>query len=67
MTITRHGRPVAMLVDTNEIASLDATIEVMADPDLMAQIRRSMRELKAGRGKTYTFHELDELLGIEPL
>jgi len=63
VTITRNGRPVATLLSPAEIASLDATIDVLSDPDLMAQIRRSRREIEAGRAKTYTIEELDRLLG----
>ncbi len=63
VTITRNGRPVATLLSPAEIASLDATIDVLSDPDLMAQIRRSRREIEAGRARTYTLEELDQLLG----
>ena len=61
VTITRHGRPAAMLVGPDEIESLEATNEILADPEFMASIRRGLEDIKHGR--TVTLAELDELIG----
>ncbi len=59
--ITRNGRPAAVLVSPDEIASLEATIEILRDPDFVADIRRGMRQLERGKAKTY--RDLNELFG----
>jgi prevent-host-death family protein len=48
VTITRHGRPAAMLVSIDDIESMEETISVLSRPDLVGQIRESLDELAAG-------------------
>lgn len=62
VTITRHGRPAAMLVGPDEIANWEATAEILADPEFMASIRRGLADIKHGR--TVTLAELDEFMGL---
>ncbi|HUG56546.1 MAG TPA: type II toxin-antitoxin system Phd/YefM family antitoxin [Candidatus Limnocylindrales bacterium] len=62
ITITKRGRPAAVLMSHDEAAGLDATLEIMSDPEFYAQILRNRRALDARRGRTYT---LDELFGPE--
>lgn len=73
VTITRHGRPVAMLVRPQTIESLEATLEIMRDPEFLADIRRGIQDIEAGRFITgeevdAIFDELDaaEAEGREP-
>jgi prevent-host-death family protein len=49
ITITRHGRPVAMLVPADEIEGWRATVEILRDPEFMEDIRRGLRDLDEGR------------------
>jgi prevent-host-death family protein len=58
VTITRKGRPAAVLVSPEEYESWAATLEILADPDFLAEIRRGVRGLK--RARTYTVAELFE-------
>ncbi|HKY52644.1 MAG TPA: type II toxin-antitoxin system Phd/YefM family antitoxin [Candidatus Limnocylindria bacterium] len=62
VTITKHGRPAAVLMSHDEAASLDATLEIMSDPDFYAEILRNRRALDRGKGRPY---DLDEVLGEE--
>ncbi len=62
VTITKHGRPAAVLMSHDEATSLDATLEIMSDPEFYAEILRSRRALDRGEGRAY---DLDELLGEE--
>ena len=57
-TITRNGRAAAIMVSPDEYESWLATIDILSDPKLMAQIERSRRGMR--RAKTYT---IDELFG----
>lgn len=56
--ITRNGRPAAVLVSPDEYEGWKETRVIRSDRELMAEIRRGLRELKK-KGKIYT---LDELL-----
>lgn len=47
--VTRNGKPAAMLVNYSEYERLKETLDVLSDPDLMRQIRRSQAEAAAGR------------------
>lgn len=47
--VTRNGRPAAVLVGTEDLESLEETLEVMSDRSLLAQIRES--EKAAARGE----------------
>lgn len=48
-TITKHGRPAAVLLSADDYASLQETLEVLSRSDLVAQIRKSLRELETER------------------
>lgn len=48
-TITRHGKPVFVIVDPDYFDSLIETIEVLADPEAMAALQASAEDLAAGR------------------
>jgi len=61
--ITRNGRPAAILINPAKLESLIATVDILSDPNMMAQIRRSERQLATGHYKIYTLDELDELFG----
>lgn len=57
IVVTRNGRPAAMLVNVEEYERLKETLDVLSDPDLMAQIRASGRYFAKG-GKGHTFEEV---------
>lgn len=59
VTITRNGRPAAVLVSAEEFERWKETIEVRADAALMKEIRAGLRALKSRKARLYT---LDELL-----
>ena len=57
IVVTRKGKPAAVLVNFAEYERLKASLEVLADPSLMRQIRRSQRYFAAG-GKGLSFEEV---------
>ena len=63
VTITRNGRPVAVLVSADEFESWKETISIRADAALMEEIRQGLAALKEGNAKLYT---LEELFDQEP-
>ena len=58
VTITRHGRPVATVLSQNDLEGLEATIEIMSDPDFYAEVIRGKRLLERGRAALYTEEEV---------
>jgi prevent-host-death family protein len=48
VTITRHGRPSAVLVPVNEYEALEETAEILSDDDTLAAIRRGLDDLASG-------------------
>lgn len=56
--ITRNGRPAAVIVSADEYESWKETREIMADKELMREIRAGIRALKRGKRRLYTLEEL---------
>ena len=48
VVVTRKGRPAAVLLSPDDLESLEETLAVLSDPELMAQIRNSEAELERG-------------------
>lgn len=55
--ITRNGRPAAILISPAAYEAWKETFAIQADPQLMREIRRGLRQLKK-RGQIYTLEEL---------
>lgn len=51
VVITRHGKPAAVVISADDLASLEETLEVMSHPKLVGQIRDSLRELAQGKAE----------------
>jgi antitoxin YefM len=47
--VTRNGKPAAVLVNYDEYERLKDSLEVLSDPDLMKQIRRSKNFYAKGK------------------
>jgi prevent-host-death family protein len=57
ITITRNGKPVAIIVSPDEFDSWKETLAIRADAELMEDIRRGLEDIKKKR-KLYTLEEL---------
>ena len=54
IVVTRNGKPAAVLVNYDEYERLKDSLEVLSDPDLMKQIRRSKSFYTKGKqGKSF--------------
>lgn len=58
ITITRNGTPAAVMLSAEEYESLNATLEILSDPEFAADVRRGLRSLKRGKG-----HTLEQVFG----
>jgi antitoxin YefM len=47
--VTRNGRPSFILVSADDLESLEESLDILRDPEVVQSIRRSQRE--AARGK----------------
>lgn len=46
--ITKHGRPAAVMLSLEDLESLEETLAVLSDPELVAAIREADAEVAAG-------------------
>ncbi len=51
VVITRHGKPAAVVISADDLASLEETLEIVSRPELVGQIRDSLDELTAGQAQ----------------
>jgi len=59
--VTKNGKPAAVLLSHEYYESLKATLEVLSDPKMMAQIRASEKfYARGGKGKS-----IEEVFGPE--
>ncbi|MCA1783800.1 MAG: type II toxin-antitoxin system Phd/YefM family antitoxin [Intrasporangiaceae bacterium] len=48
VTVTRRGRPAAVLVPVDEYEALEETAEILSDEDTLAAIRHGLDDLATG-------------------
>ncbi len=46
--VTRNGRPAAVLISPDDLASLEDTLELLSDPDAMRQLAEAKRAAADG-------------------
>ena len=51
VVITRYGKPAAVVISADDLASLEETLEVVSRPKLIGQIRDSLAELNEGKAE----------------
>jgi prevent-host-death family protein len=49
VTVTRHGRPVAVLLSPEDLESLEETLNILSQPGALEEIRESAADVAAGR------------------
>ncbi len=62
VVITKHGRPAAVVLSTEDLESLEETLQILSDPKLMAQIRESIDDVAKGRTVKLTKQEALDLV-----
>lgn len=48
IVVTRNGRPAAVMISPEELASLEDTLDLLSDPEAMAQLAESRHAHAAG-------------------
>lgn len=60
VTITKHGHPAAVLVSPEDLAAIEETLDVLSDPEALAEIREAAAE--AGRCQFTADEEMSKIL-----
>ncbi len=60
VTITKNGRPVAVLISPDEFEGWRETLAICSNGDLMKEIKKGLVSLKKKKAKLYTLEELFE-------
>jgi antitoxin YefM len=50
ITLTRNGRPAAVLMSPEDLEALEDTLELLADPDARSEIEKARQEIAMGKG-----------------
>jgi prevent-host-death family protein len=50
ITLTRNGRPAAVLVSPEDLEALEDTLELLADPRARTEIEQARKEIARGKG-----------------
>lgn len=48
IVITRHGRPAAVLLSPSDLASMEETLDILATPGALDEIRAAHAQIDAG-------------------
>jgi antitoxin YefM len=49
VVVTRNGRPSMTLISPDDLASLEETLDILSDKELVASLRRSRQEAAEGK------------------
>ena len=58
VVVTRHGKPAAILMSVEDVESLEETLAILSDPQLVAEIRAGERDSRAGRTERLSRQDL---------
>ncbi len=60
VVVTRNGRPAAVLINPDDLESLEETVEVLSDPAVIRRLRKAQAEVE--RGEVVDEEQLAELM-----
>jgi len=58
--ITKNGRTYVVLIAAEDLASLEATVELLSDPEAMARVRQAQSDIESG--DFITGEQMDEVM-----
>ena len=59
--ITKHGQPSAVIMNLEDLESLEETLAILSNPRLMTEIRQAEAEIASGRSKRLSRDEATRL------
>jgi len=60
--ITKNGRSYVVLISAEDLASLEATLELLSDPEAMGRVRRAQNDIE--NGDFTTGEEMEQVMRI---
>jgi len=58
VVVTKHGRPAAVMMNVDDLESLEETLEVLSNPALMAAVRAGENDVAEGRTERLSRDEM---------
>jgi antitoxin YefM len=55
--ITKHGQPSAVIMNLEDLESLEETLAILSNPRLVKETRQAQAEISAGKGKRLSKEE----------
>ena len=52
LTVTKNGRDYLIIMSAEDMAEIEATLELLADPEAIAEVQQSKREIAEGAALT---------------
>lgn len=52
VTLTRNGKPAAVLISPEDLEALEDTLELLSDPRALTEIKRARTDIARGKGIT---------------
>lgn len=52
VTLTKNGRPAAVLISPEDLEALEDTLEILSNPSAVKEIQRARDEIRRGKGIT---------------
>lgn len=62
VAVTRRGKPILAIMPWDLYESIVETLEIMGDKDLMAALRKGLKDIAEGR--TYSMEEIERGIGL---
>lgn len=62
ITITRNGRPAAVIVSPDEYEGWKETLAIRSDAEFMDEIRKGIKSLKK---KSKLYHRIEDITGLK--
>lgn len=59
--ITKHGQPSAVIMNLEDLESLEETLAILSNPRLLTEIRQAEAEIASGRSKRLSKDEATRL------
>jgi len=56
VTVTRHGKPVAVVLSPDDLESLEETLDILTQPGALSEIHEAEYDMAAGR--TFSIDEV---------
>lgn len=50
VTLTRNGRPAAVLISPEDLQALEDTLDILSNPEAIQEIEKARKEIARGKG-----------------